>query len=649
MNYNTILPPFKWFIIENFPYIEEDFDALTNWQLFCKLGKEMNKIIEKCNLTGEQVENLTNAFNSLKAYIDNYFDTLDLQEEVNAKLDEMAESGELEEIIASYLNTNALLTFATLNDLKQATNLIAGSKVKTFGYNAVNDGGGSLYNVRQVLNTDTENDMDIVALSDENLVAEYIPTGIINAKQFGAKGDKVHNDTENLQKVIDYAKDNKLQVFIPAGDYLIDHLDIYGGINVTGVNKNKSRLYTTNNINYDYAINVSGLYTKISDLSLIGTSDGEYDASAHVQNGIGFTTTYENYAGRLNINNVEIMMFTGSGIYNNASFGGYLADSEFNYLKVSDNEKYGMYLGYGSDFSIINSYFANNRFTGCHTQVSNCRFINNKYYLNGVGIFNGDDSTAQTRYPGCYMTSTANIMTGCSAQENYGDGFKFENVSNSVLSNLTSDANGILGWTTNPYDLQHHGDTRVARTESTVTNVYVGFRFKTVNGTNANGLTALSFIDTNTYGVQMQYLFYFEDEITMNLSGMGGVANTSEYNYDFNFGSNIIEINQRLLGRFSTIFEDRTSFTISNISTGASTGSFRINVPNWAQGVCLVKLSKGGSLYDMLVISCSRTNNGVVSAKVSNQDYYTLTNGSDYVQVNINNGGIYGATVHTIN
>ena len=41
------LPPFKWFILENFPFIEADFDALTNWQLFCKLGKEMNKIDRK--------------------------------------------------------------------------------------------------------------------------------------------------------------------------------------------------------------------------------------------------------------------------------------------------------------------------------------------------------------------------------------------------------------------------------------------------------------------------------------------------------------------------------------------------------------------------------------------------------------------------
>lgn len=91
--------PFKWFVLENFPFIEADFDAITNWQLFCKLGKEINKIIKKINLTGEQVEILTNSFIELQTFVNNYFNNLDVQEEVNRKLDEMAQSGTLAKII----------------------------------------------------------------------------------------------------------------------------------------------------------------------------------------------------------------------------------------------------------------------------------------------------------------------------------------------------------------------------------------------------------------------------------------------------------------------------------------------------------------------------------------------------------------------
>lgn len=105
----TNLTPFKWFVLENFPFIEADFDALTEWQLFCKLGKEMNKIINSENTLGTQMENVTNAFielynsfENLTNYVNNYFNNLDVQEEINTKLNEMAENGTLLQILNQY-------------------------------------------------------------------------------------------------------------------------------------------------------------------------------------------------------------------------------------------------------------------------------------------------------------------------------------------------------------------------------------------------------------------------------------------------------------------------------------------------------------------------------------------------------------------
>lgn len=104
------LYPFKWYILENFPFIEYDFDALTNWQLFCKIGKEINKIRESENTLGTQVEDLTNAFISLQDYINNYFDNLDVQDEINNKLDEMVEDGTLQSILLDYLEGIKIIT-----------------------------------------------------------------------------------------------------------------------------------------------------------------------------------------------------------------------------------------------------------------------------------------------------------------------------------------------------------------------------------------------------------------------------------------------------------------------------------------------------------------------------------------------------------
>ena len=101
-NYNN-LTPFKWYIIENFPFLEDSIDGPTNYTLLSKLGDEINKNRDAINSIGMNAEELTNAFNSLKNYVDNYFDNLDVQSEVNQKLDIMATNGTLEALIGAYI------------------------------------------------------------------------------------------------------------------------------------------------------------------------------------------------------------------------------------------------------------------------------------------------------------------------------------------------------------------------------------------------------------------------------------------------------------------------------------------------------------------------------------------------------------------
>ena len=172
-NFNK-LTPFKWFVLENFPFLEADFDALTEWQLFCKLGKEMNKIIDSENTLGTQMENVTNAFIELQNYVNNYFKNLDVQDEINNKLNEMAQSGELTEIIAQYLQLAGVLAYDTKTNMKQAQNLVNGSIVKTLGNTTFRDGQGAFFKVRQIQNTDIVDDKNIIALYDTDLVAEKI-------------------------------------------------------------------------------------------------------------------------------------------------------------------------------------------------------------------------------------------------------------------------------------------------------------------------------------------------------------------------------------------------------------------------------------------------------------------------------------------
>lgn len=182
INYNfNKLTPFKFFCLTNFPFIEEDFDTLTYYELLCKVVGYLNKVIDTTNAIGTQTEELTNAFNELKSYVDNYFTNLDVQTEINNKLDEMANSGELTEIIAQYLQLAGLLCFNTLNELKNATNIVAGSFTKTFGKNSYNDGLGEFYKIRNITNEDIVDEINIIKINNsDTLIAELIKNTTID-------------------------------------------------------------------------------------------------------------------------------------------------------------------------------------------------------------------------------------------------------------------------------------------------------------------------------------------------------------------------------------------------------------------------------------------------------------------------------------
>lgn len=198
----TLVQKFRCYILQNFPFIEEDFDSLTTYELICKVVEYLNNTITQTNNNTLQIQELAKQFNDLKEYIDNYFANLDVQDEIDNKLNAMVADGTLEEIITEYLQIKGMLVFNTVSDMKQATNLINGSFVKTYGFYNINDGGASYYKVREITNQDDVNEMNLIALTNQNLVAELITNQIINVKQYGAMGDNKNDDIENIQFAI---------------------------------------------------------------------------------------------------------------------------------------------------------------------------------------------------------------------------------------------------------------------------------------------------------------------------------------------------------------------------------------------------------------------------------------------------------------
>lgn len=79
--------------------------SLTYEEQILSIGKYLEEtVIPAINNNAEAVLELQNLFIELKNYVDNYFDNLDIQNEIDIKLDEMTKNGTLENIMKPYFN-----------------------------------------------------------------------------------------------------------------------------------------------------------------------------------------------------------------------------------------------------------------------------------------------------------------------------------------------------------------------------------------------------------------------------------------------------------------------------------------------------------------------------------------------------------------
>ena len=76
-------------------------DSLSYYELLCKVVKYLNDVISN-------VDTLYSAVKTLNDYVKDYFDNLDVQDEINNKLDEMAEDGTLSNIVGSVVHVYSI-------------------------------------------------------------------------------------------------------------------------------------------------------------------------------------------------------------------------------------------------------------------------------------------------------------------------------------------------------------------------------------------------------------------------------------------------------------------------------------------------------------------------------------------------------------
>lgn len=135
-NYKS-LHPFRYWCQKVLPLVYDD--SLSYYELLCKVVDYLNKTMEDVETLHVDVTSLHEAYVKLQSYVNNYFSTLDVQEEINNKLDQMAKDGTLADALSNY----ALRIFNNVADMKKGNNHV-GDKVATINYYD-NDRGGAFY------------------------------------------------------------------------------------------------------------------------------------------------------------------------------------------------------------------------------------------------------------------------------------------------------------------------------------------------------------------------------------------------------------------------------------------------------------------------------------------------------------------------
>ena len=192
-----------------------DSDLREIIELFCTV-KEMPM----------KFEELQKNFDELKLFVENYFDNLDVSNEINAKIDEMMADGSLATLFSKY----TVRAYDVVTDMKNDTSLGIDMVVETNGYYTSNDGGGATYKI--VANKPT----GVSELLANGLYAELVLDGnIINVRQCGVIGSNSTN-ADIIQSLLDNVNLDRYTLYFPSASYILSHgvIERHATMNIIG-------------------------------------------------------------------------------------------------------------------------------------------------------------------------------------------------------------------------------------------------------------------------------------------------------------------------------------------------------------------------------------------------------------------------------
>ena len=161
----------------------------STYETLCIMLEKVNEVIDSNNGTIDAVEELQVNFTELETFVNDYFTNLDVQDEIDQKLDEMLANGDFDVLLGELGAAVAANTAAI----------------------AVNSAAIAV-NVSDIA--------DVVAdvLANTNAIDTFSVSTVINVKDFGAVGDGVVDDTTAITNAFNSITEGVL--YFPEGTYL---------------------------------------------------------------------------------------------------------------------------------------------------------------------------------------------------------------------------------------------------------------------------------------------------------------------------------------------------------------------------------------------------------------------------------------------
>lgn len=113
------IPPFVQFCCANVPAVFDD--SLSYYEALCALWKYLQDCINVINNNAMLEEEYIEKFNLLEEYVEHYFDNLDVQQEINNKLDAMLASGELGALLSALIADTTATLESQLTNFESVT------------------------------------------------------------------------------------------------------------------------------------------------------------------------------------------------------------------------------------------------------------------------------------------------------------------------------------------------------------------------------------------------------------------------------------------------------------------------------------------------------------------------------------------------